>query len=117
MKNKDYISIPISNGLSDHEGQFIQLIDITVPTQHINPSNKRIINEYTITQFKLNLSYESWYVFNVDNLDSSYNNFLNTYLRIYHNSFPYKKVYLNNPSNKTWVMKGIKISCQRKRDP
>jgi hypothetical protein len=75
-----------------------------------------MINEATIAQFKLNLSYESWYnVFNDEELDSSFNNFLNTYLRIYYNSFPPKKVYINN-NNKAWLTKGIRISCQRKTD-
>jgi len=41
--------------------------------------------------------------------------FLNTYLRIYYNSFPLEKVYINN-SKKTWLTKGIRISCQRKRE-
>ena len=47
----------------------------------------RIINKVTIKQFKINLSYESWYdVFNDENLDSSFNKFLNIFLRIYYNS-------------------------------
>ena len=82
----------------------------------MKPISRRRINEATIAQFKLNLSYESWYnVFNDEDLDSSFNNFLNTYLRIYYNSFPPEKVYINN-NNKTWLTKGIRTSCQRKRD-
>ena len=46
---------------------------------------------------KLYICYESWSnVFNDGDLDSIFNNFLNTYLRIYCNSFPLEKVYLNN---------------------
>jgi len=55
-KNKDYSIIPISNGLSDHDAQIIQLHDVDIPTQQIKPSNKRVINEATIAQFKINLS-------------------------------------------------------------
>jgi Endonuclease/Exonuclease/phosphatase family. len=44
MKNKEYTAIPISNGLSDHDGQFIHLFDISVPTQHIKPSSKKIMS-------------------------------------------------------------------------
>ena len=79
----------------------------------LKPSNKRVINEATIAQFKINLSCESWYnVFNDEDLDSSYNNFLNTYLRIYYNSFPTQKVHINN-NNKAWLGKGIRNSCQK----
>ena len=116
MKNKYHTTIPISNGLSDHDGQLIQLHDINIPIQQTNSISKRIINEATIVQFKTNLSYESWFnVFNNEDVDSSYN-FLSTYLRIYLNSFPSKKVYINNNNNKVWLTKGIRISCQRKRD-
>jgi len=115
-KNKYYSIIPISNGLSDHDAQIIQLHDVDIPTQQIKPSNKRVINEATIAQFKINLSYESWYnVFNDEDLDSSYNNFLNTYLRIYYNSFPTQKVHINN-NNKAWLTKGIRNSCQKKTE-
>ena len=115
-KNTDYSIIPISNGLSDHDAKILLLHNTNVPTQQIKPISKRMINEATIAQFKLNLSYESWYnVFNDEDLDSSFNNFLNTYLRIYYNSFPPKKVYINN-NNRAWLTKGTRISCQRKRD-
>ena len=117
MNNKYYTTIPISNGLSDHDGQDIQLHDTNIPIQQSKPISKIIINEATIAQFKTNLSYESWFnVFNTEDLNSIYNNFLNTYLRIYLNNFPSKNVYINNNSNKVWLTKGISISCQRKRD-
>jgi hypothetical protein len=78
--------------ITHHDTQIIQLHNIDIPTQQIKPIGKRTINEVTIAQFKLNLSYESWYkVFNDEDLDSSFNSFLNTYLRIYYNSFPPKK--------------------------
>jgi hypothetical protein len=115
-KNKHYSIILISNGLSDHDAQIIQLQDVDIPTQQIKPSNKRIINKATIAQFKINLSYESWHnVFNDEDLDSSYNNVLNTYLRIYCNSFPTQKVHINN-NNKAWLTKAIRNSCQKKWD-
>jgi hypothetical protein len=114
-KNKDYSIIPISNGLSNHDAQIIQLHDVDIPTQQIKPCNKSEINEATIAQFKINLSYESWHVFNDEDPDSSYNNFLNTYLRIYYNSFPTQKVHIHN-NNKAWLTKGIRNSCQKKQN-
>jgi hypothetical protein len=77
---------------------------------------KRLINNTTIAQFKLNLSYECWSdTFTEDDVDSKFKIFLNAYLRILYNSFPYKKIHINH-NKKTWLTKGIKISCQRKRD-
>jgi hypothetical protein len=114
--NTDYSVIPITNGLSNHDAQLIILHNTDIAIQQIKPISKRIISEATITQFKLNLSYESWYdVFSGEDLDSNFNSFLNTYLRIYYNSFPTEKAYINS-NNKAWLTKGIRISCQRKRD-
>jgi len=67
-------------------------------------------------EFQLNLSYESWdNVFNGDDVDTVFNNFLNTYLRIYNHALPLKKCQYNNNS-KPWITTGIKISSQRKRE-
>jgi hypothetical protein len=108
--------IPIINRLSVHDAQIILLHNTDIPIQQIKPISKRIINEATIAQFKLNLSYESRYnVFNDEELDLNFNNFLNTHLRIYYKSFPPRKVYINN-NNKACLTKHIRISCQRKRD-
>jgi len=116
LKNPDYSVIPILNGLSDHDAQIIILHNTDLLIQLIQTISKRSINDTTIAQFKTNLSYESWSnVFSDGDLDSSFNNFLNTYLRIYYNSFPLEKVYLNN-TKKAWLTKGIRISCLRKRE-
>ena len=116
LKNPDYSLIPTSNGLSDHNAQIIILHNTDLPIQLIQTISKRSINDTTIAQFKTNLSYESWSnVLSDGDLHSSFNNFLNTYLRIYYNSFPLEKVYLND-SKKAWLTKDIRISCQRKRE-
>jgi exonuclease III len=60
-KNADYSIIPISNGLSDHDAQVILLHNTDIPTQQVKHVSMRRINETTLAQFKLNLSYESWY--------------------------------------------------------
>ena len=65
---------------------------------------------------KFHLSNESWDdVFTEDNADMIFNKFLNTYLRIFYQSFPYKKGY-HKHINKPWISIGIKKSCQHKRD-
>jgi hypothetical protein len=56
----------------------------------------RNINKYSIEEFKIRLSYESWdCIFsNNDNMDvdSLFCIFLNNYLKIVYTSFPLKKV-------------------------
>jgi hypothetical protein len=75
-----------------------------------------LTNKFTIPEFKLNLSYEFWEeIFTYDNVDSVFNSFLNTYLRIFYHSFPLKKVY-HRQYSKPWITTGIKISSQHKRD-
>ena len=88
-KNPDYSIIPVLNGLSDHDAQIILLRNTDLPIQQRQNISKRTFNNTTIAQFKTNLSYESWSnVFSDGDLDSSFNNFLNIYLRIYYNIFP-----------------------------
>jgi len=54
---------------------------------------------------------------NNDNMDvdSLFNAFLNNYLRILSLVFPYK--IIDRCNNKSWITDGIKISCNRKREP
>ena len=47
-------------------------------------------------------------------MNTIFNNFLNTYLRIFHSSFPLQKVHYKS-CNKAWVTPGIKTSCMNKR--
>jgi hypothetical protein len=87
---------PYYNGLSDHDALMLTLS---------NPSHKpskfgwvrigRYYNDSSIREFKLNLSYE-----NMENVSDSecdndvniiFNNFLNTYLRIFCTSFHLSK--------------------------
>jgi hypothetical protein len=50
---------------------------------------KLIINEDAIANFKVQLSYESWEsVIDENDVNKSFNLFLNTFLRIYYHNFP-----------------------------
>jgi hypothetical protein len=47
------------------------------------------INKVNMDNLKLNLSFELWEeIFLDDEVDKLFNNFLNTYLRIFNSSFP-----------------------------
>jgi hypothetical protein len=83
------------NGLSDHDAQIIKL---NLNTLYNNKSHeyqtyfKRNINKYTIAEFQNSLRYESWdQVFEGTDVNIIFNSFLNTYLRIFHTTFPLKK--------------------------
>ena len=115
-KNVNYTIEPAINGLSDHDAQILVLHDIKINNKKPRFAIKRQINDNSIAQFKINLSYESWTeTFKEESVDTNFKNFLNTYLRIFNHSFPYEKFNTNN-NNKAWLTKGIKTSCQRKRD-
>jgi len=57
-------------------------------TKNISITKRKITN-YTISNFILLLSYENWdNVFQEKDVNILFNNFLNTYLRIFNASFP-----------------------------
>jgi hypothetical protein len=75
----------------------------------------RKFNESLALDFNIKLTYESWdSVFSYNDVNSSFNNFLNTYLRIFYSSFPMKKIHYTSYT-KAWLTQGIKISCINKR--
>jgi hypothetical protein len=115
-KNTNFSTKPWPNGLLDHDAQILILHNTNIEISRAHHYTKRLVNEFTISEFKWNLSYESWEViFTENDVDVLFNCFLNTYLRIFYHSFPLKKLY-HNHNNKTWIMTGIKISSQHKRD-
>ncbi len=61
---------------------------------------------------------ESWdTVFNNEDVNTMFNSFLDTYLRIFYSSFPIKIASnTNNNDNKNWITSGIKTSCRHKRE-
>jgi exonuclease III len=116
LKNNEYTVEPMVNGLSDHDAQLLTLYNRNGNNQEKLSIRKRIINSDTIAQFKVMLSYENWSTtFEENNIDISFQAFVNTYIRNFYHCFPYKKV-LNNYNKKAWITKGIKTSCQKKRD-
>jgi hypothetical protein len=90
-KNAEYTINPIYNGLSDHDAQLLALHDTVINNQIPHFTIIRQINDSTIAQFNLNLSYENWTeTFTEDSIDTNFKTFLNTYIRIFNCSFPYK---------------------------
>jgi hypothetical protein len=117
-----YTVLPFLNGLSDHDAQLLTLKDLNL--QDLNSQvqdyyiyTTRDINEYSINEFRTNLSYETWdCVFDLKNnpdVDTLFNSFLNTYLRIFHNHFPQRK-FIKGHNHTPWMTLGIRTSCKHK---
>jgi hypothetical protein len=67
----------------------------------------RDINNDSISQFISLLSYENWEeVFSESNVNVIFNNFLNTFLRIFYSCFPWKKSNYSY-KQKPWLTTGI----------
>ena len=83
---------PFWNGLSDHDAHLLILKnlktqDLNSQTQEYYTYTTRDINDYSIKEFRTNLSLETWdCVFGLNNnpnIDTLFNSFLNNYLRIF----------------------------------
>jgi hypothetical protein len=112
----DFSIKPCPQGLSDHDAQLLIMNDIQILKHPAHYLTRRVINDSSILDFQLKLSYESWYnVFNNDDIDTIFNNFLNTYLRIFNYAFPPKKCH-DTYNHKPWLTPGIIIANQHERD-
>ena len=125
-----YIINPHINGLSDHEAQIIATENTVLTKQINNNTTKRDINDQSILEFQLLLSHENWEEIFVED---DANKFLNIYLWIFRSFFIKKQTNCNtiskhtncniiskhtnfNTISKPWITKGIKTSCNRKRE-
>ena len=111
-----YTLDPSINGLSDHDGQIIKMGNISMQNQSHESRTIRSFNKDSIHDFKTKLSYEIWdNIFGENDADSLFNNFHNTFLRIFYSSFSKKKVQVPKKDSR-WLTKGIKISINHKRE-
>jgi hypothetical protein len=115
-KVENYTMRPLSNGLSDHEAQLIEMRYIDMEPQNQQHQLIRKIENHSMADFVMKLSNEAWDTL-ADNkdTDTKFNSFLNTYLRIFHLSFPLKRIK-NTTKHSTWMTMGIKTSCKHKRE-
>ena len=111
--NTDFSIQPCPNDLSDHGALLLTLnsIQLHIPTKQYTTS--RLINQYTLLEFQSKLSYESWnFVFNCEDVDTIFSEFLNTYLRTFNHSFPCKQ-FANKHNTKPWISRGISFPCKQ----
>jgi hypothetical protein len=100
--------IPLINGFSDHDAQVLTIHFVQKHSKDQCTYFKRNINQYTIADFLLKLSYETWdSVFEGNNVNIIFNSFLNIFLQHYYSSFPMIKD--NKLSNhNSWITSGIR---------
>jgi hypothetical protein len=76
----------------------------------------RNIDKHGIADFKIKLSLETWdNVSDNNDVNSTYNSFLNTHLRVFYSSFPLRKLITKTNGN-AWVTMDIRTSCKHKRE-
>jgi hypothetical protein len=116
LQFNDYEVVSVSNRLSDHE---VQLLSIQLPqicTGKNDVLYRRNINDYNKVDFNMKLSYEEWdLVFNSSDINTSFNQFLNIFLRHFYASFHLVKSKKKKNTQKPWITTGNKISCRNKR--
>ena len=116
-KYTSYVIEPYFNGLSDHDALMLTM-NVTLQKMDKITKSVRIYDDCFVDEFILNLSYENWEnVFNSQydsDINIIFNNFLNTYLRIFHGCFPVQRIIVGN-MYKGWLTKGILISSEHKK--
>jgi hypothetical protein len=110
----------VVNSISDHDAQMLELNVINLNGNINNYKNITIrkIDFNTINEFRDKLSRKlRQNVFENDNndVDSTFDSFLNTYLEIFYSCFP-KITFNKTTSNKQWITKDIINSCKRKKE-
>ena len=96
FKFNSFTVYPIINDLSDHDAQCILIHNMSEQNSHSNFYFNQKTDKASIRDFNTKLSYETWEnIFGEDDVNIIFNNFLNTYLRIFYSSFPLKKSTIN----------------------
>jgi hypothetical protein len=91
-KSRNYNVCPLINGLSVHDAQLIVFDNVIISNQATETYFIRNINRFTRANFQIQLSYENWEnVFSEKAVNCSFNNLLDTYLRLFDSSFSKKK--------------------------
>jgi exonuclease III len=112
-----YRVYPMRNGLSDHDAQLLIFSNIYMQVSKFIISTRRMFSDQSLANFKWQLSFETWEdVFNGNDVDTIFNCFLNTYLRIFNTCFPLKKIITPKFKTNNWITPGIRNSCRHKRE-
>jgi hypothetical protein len=115
-RSRNYIINPVINELSDHDAQMILISDVMLPRQVCSPQYVRNYSNYNTSKFQELLSFKRWDdVFIRDDANTTFNVFLNTYLKIFYSCFIKKKATPKS-NHSPWITCGIRTSCKKKRE-
>ena len=116
LYERKFVKGIIKSDLTDHFPIFVSFEN---SPEKIESSfvRKRIFSDSSIETFKSLLRNESWNVLdNFENVQDSYNYFLNTFQMIYNKCFPIKEFkYKQKDLKSPWISKGIKKSSKLKQ--
>lgn len=118
-REKNYITKPIVNGLSDHDMQHLMLnVETCKDSKSIKSEYRRVINQSKIENFRRLLKYMNWTdVYNTSDINGQYKSFINIVTSTFENCFPLTVTQIKQKcKNKPWITQGIKISCGTKRE-
>jgi hypothetical protein len=94
FKNENYSVRSLINGLSDHDAQVLSVSDIIVPKDRNELYSYRKISTHSLNEFQTTLSYEAGenvFSNNENDTNTTFNNFLNTFLRTFNAGVSKKK--------------------------
>jgi hypothetical protein len=93
-----YIVTPLLSGLSEHKVQLLEILYIDLEVQKQQPQLMRKIDNHSMADFIMKLSYETWDTLfsNVD-IDTKFNSFLNYLLKDI-----LLKIFFKKAKNNTW---------------
>jgi len=108
----NFLIIPQVNGLSNFVAQLLTINEINLAKQTCHTKTNQDINKNSIIEFQIKLSYVLWdNIFNSDNgndVDTLFNSFLNSYLKIFYSNFPIKK-FNKKTNKKPWIIEKLKL--------
>jgi hypothetical protein len=89
--NKNHSVPSLINGLSDHDTQVLSLFNIIVPDDRNEFYFYIKISNHSLNEFQTRLTYEAWenvFSNNDKDINTIFNNSLNTFLRKFFTNFP-----------------------------
>jgi hypothetical protein len=112
--NKNYLEV-VNMGYSDH---LVQILWVSI--EKGNKEGKKVLQrKYTkenVDKFITMLINESWEEIYVEkSVNEIYKQFINTFLDYFNKIFPLELLIRRDVKNKTWILKAIKMSCQKMR--
>lgn len=112
--NYDAHVVPCS--FSDHDAQMVSFPDrLILPIRQIKSQVKRIYSQLALKNCKRDLERVCWNdILKEKTCEGKLQLFYSTLYKIIDKYFPLKKVRIKN-HKKTWLTRGIKVSCRKKR--